>query len=125
MKDSIMEKIISSIYAYIIFFALGSSIFIGITHKVMIPVYQTCEGKISIDKDKTYIELEGKICGDADNIYYYAERNQWVKKAKMCESNLLEIQHDKDLQDGQTINVDIQCDSISLFNAIFIKAGNI
>lgn len=126
-----MEKLKNVIFkpgAYVLFFVFGIILFIYMTNKIYIPIYETVEGVVHISENKTIIKFHDFSESDvAEQIFYYINRDEWVE----CINNYDEneqgyvIDNIHNLDDKTVVYIDFEKEKTTLFEIILKKAGNI
>ena len=111
---------------YIIFFTVGTIIFIIASLKVKVPVYFSCEGVVKVADDKVFIVIEEEI-PVSDSVFYYVNRDDRFEGAGeySAEYGGYEIDNVMDLDSNTAVSVDIQSETITLLEAIFERMGKL
>ena len=124
MKKS--HSFLSSPIFYILFFLIGTIVFIIMITQIDIPVYETYSGRVCHLDDKVIIRTE-ETAPKAEKVFYFINRNEWIEST--CEystqySGYL-MENVRELKDDTIVEVDIPIKTISLLDAIFKKGGNL
>ncbi len=123
-----MEKKTNNTMVYILFFSIGILLFLIITFKIYIPIYETLDGTIRVTEKETILEVEGYVSElEEKQIYYYINRDEWVEQAGQYDKDRhgFIIENVYSLSDETKVHVEFEKEKFSLFEIIFKKGGNI
>lgn len=111
---------------YIIFITVGTFIFIVVSLKVRVSVYVSCTGVVNVVGDKAFIVVEdgAPVSEDA---FYYIDRDDRLESVKgySVEFGGYEIDNVMELENNMAVKVDVRSETITLFQAIFERAGKL
>lgn len=123
LKNTIFKQL-----AYVLFFVFGIILFICITNKIYIPIYETVEGEVHISENKTIIKSQWISANEVSGqIFYYTNRDEWVECIKNYDENEqgYVIENIHNLDNNTVVYIDFEKEKITLFEIILKKAGNI
>lgn len=126
MKMKKQSAFITNPIVYIIFFTMGTVIFLIVSLKVKVPVYSSYTGVVNVADDKTFIVIEDKI-PVSGSVFYYINRDDRFESAGgySTEYRGYEIDNVMNLEGNTTVNVDIQLETITLLEAVFERVGKL
>lgn len=113
---------------YMVYFLLGTFVFLYLVKQVSVPVYITLEGEVTIEGEQLVLKLtdydEANI---PSKIFYYVNREEWVEEIEgyLGRSGVYKAPNIHKLDDKEKVSIDIEVEQKSLFDVIFKENGNV
>lgn len=120
-------KSISPVW-YIVYFLVGTIIFLVVSCRVNIPVYETMEGLVEASGEEIILKIaDCDIENMPEQIYYYINREEWVEQATEYDAEKAgyRIENLHKLENHTVVYIDVEKEQMTLFEIIFLKGGNV
>lgn len=123
-----MQKKLLKPMLYIVYFLVGTILFLYMTNSIKVPIYKTLEGTVNISDEEVLLEIKDYNEESLpEQIYYYVNRDEWVESVTDYDSSkggyIIDNVHK--LKDKTIVKIDIEARQMTLFEIIFREGGNV
>lgn len=113
---------------YIVYFFVGTFVFLHMVKQVSVPVYITLKGEVAIEGEMLVLRLtDYDGTSMPSKIYYYVNREEWVEEIAGYQENgdIYKAPNIHKLAEKAKVSIDIEVEQKNLFDVIFKENGNV